>query len=232
MRKSLLFIAVLVAAANALAAQDCKNYYYLRNNSEVEMSVYDAKGEVVAKNIYNVLSVVKDGTALVSDFTTTVKDAKGKELSSGKGKVKCDGDNLMIDMQMNMPNIPQLQAMKMQSGAGSSFLTYPSSMKVGETLPDGAFEMNSSTNGMDVSLQYKVSERKVIAKEKVTTAAGSWDCYKVTFNISLSLKMMAMSMPFDLIGAEWFAPGFGVVKTESYKDGNLMGSMQITGVKK
>jgi hypothetical protein len=232
MRKSLVFIAVLVAAVNSLAAQDCKNYYYLRSNSEVEMSVYDAKNEVIAKNIYNVSSVEKEGTALVSNFTTTVKDAKGKELSSGKGKVKCDGDNLLIDMQMNMPNIPQLEAMKMESGTGSSFLTYPSSMKVGQTLPDGSFEMKSTANGMDVSLQYKVSERKVIAKEKITTAAGSWDCFKVTFSISLSLKMMGMSMPFDLIGAEWFAPGFGVVKTESYKDGQLMGSMQITGIKK
>jgi hypothetical protein len=232
MKKSLVFIAVLVASVNSLVAQDCKTYYYLRNNSEVEMSVYDAKGEVVAKNVYNVQSVNKEGTALVADFTTTVKDAKGKELSSGKGKVKCDGDNLLIDMQMNMPNIPQLQAMKMETGTGSSFLTYPSAMKVGQTLPEGAFEMNSNTNGMDVTLQYKISDRKVIAKEKITTPAGSWDCFKVTFNISLSLKMMAMSMPFDLIGAEWFAPGFGVVKTESYKDGQLMGSMQITGLKK
>lgn len=232
MKRSFVLIAMLLGTVTSLLAQDCKNYYYLRNNSEVEMSVYDGKGELVAKNIYNVLAVNKEGTGLVSDFTTTVKDAKGKELSSGKGKVKCDGDNLLIDMQMNMPNIPQMQAMKMESGKAATFLSYPNSMKVGQSLPEGSFEMNSTANGMDVNLQYKVSNRKVVAKEKVTTPAGTWECFKVTFDISLSLKMMAMSMPFDLIGAEWFAPGFGVVKTETSKDGKAMGSMVITGLKK
>ncbi|SFE78840.1 hypothetical protein SAMN05518672_11088 [Chitinophaga sp. CF118] len=232
MKKSLFFIAVLVAAVNSLTAQDCKNYYYLRNNSEVEMSVYDGKKEIVAKNIYNVLSVNKEGTSLVADFTSTVKDAKGEELSTGKGKVKCDGDNLLIDMQMNMPNIPQVQAMKMETGKAATFLSYPNALKVGETLPEGSFEMNSSTNGMDVTIQYKVANRKVVAKEKVTTSAGTWDCFKITYDVSLALKMMAMSMPFDMIGAEWFAPGFGVVKTEFNKDGQSMGSMLITKVKK
>jgi hypothetical protein len=232
MKKSLFLIAALVTIVTSLTAQDCRNYYYLRNNSEVEMTVYDSKGATVAKNLYNVVSVNKDGTALVSNFTTTVKDEKGKELSSGKGTVKCDGENLMIDMQMNMPNIPQLQAMKMETGKDGSFLNYPNNLKVGQSLPDGAFEMNSSTNGMDVTVQYKVANRKVAAKEKVTTPAGSWDCFKITTDISISLKMMAMNMPFNLTAAEWFAPGFGVVKTESYKEGKLVGSMLVTNVKK
>jgi hypothetical protein len=232
MKKSLFLIAALVTIVTSLTAQDCKNYYYLRSYSEVEMTVYDSKGATVAKNVYNVVSVNKDGNALVSNFTTTVKDEKGKELSSGKGTVKCDGENLMIDMQMNMPNIPQLQAMKMETGKAGSFLTYPNNLKVGQTLPEGSFEMNSSTNGMDVTVEYKVANRKVAAKEKITTAAGTWDCFKITTDISISLKMMAMNMPFNLTAAEWFAPGFGVVKTESYKEGKLVGSMVVTSVKK
>jgi hypothetical protein len=35
-----------------------------------------------------------------------------------------------------------------------------------------------------------------------------------------------------MVAAEWFAPGFGVVKTETSKDGNLAGRMEITHVKK
>jgi hypothetical protein len=232
MKKSLFLIAALVAIVHSLVAQDCKNYYYLRNNSEVEMTVYDSKGAIAAKNLYHVLSVNKEGTSLLADFTTTVKDDKGKELSSGKGTVKCDGENLMIDMQMNMPNIPQLQAVKMETGKAASYLTYPNSLKVGQTLPEGSFEMNSSANGMDVTIEYKAANRKVVAKEKITTPAGTWDCFKITTDISISLKMMAMSMPFNLAAAEWFAPGFGVVKTESYKEGKLVGSMVVTNVKK
>jgi hypothetical protein len=232
MKKSLLLIAVLVAAVNSLRAQDCKNYYYLRSNSEIEMSVFDGKGAVVAKNVYNVQSVTKEGNGLTSNFTNTIKDAKGKELSTGKGTVKCDGDNLMIDMQMAMPNIPEMQAVKLEKGSGTSFLSYPASLKVGQTLPEGTFEMNSNANGMDVNFVYKATNRKVVAKEKVTTPAGTWDCFKITFDMSMSLKMMSMNMPYDMNAAEWFAPGFGVVKTETSKDGKSVGKMELTGLKK
>jgi len=232
MRKSLFLIVALVGVVNTLTAQDCKNYYYLRSNSEVEMTVYDSKGAKAATNVYNVLSVNKEGASLVSNFTTTVKDEKGKELSSGKGTVKCDGENLLIDMQMNMPNIPQLQAVKMETDKAATFLTYPNTLKVGQTLPEGSFDMNSSANGMEVTIEYKATNRKVVTKEKVTTPAGTWDCFKITTDISISLKMMAMNMPFNLTAAEWFAPGFGVVKTESYKEGKLVGSMLVTKVKK
>lgn len=231
MRKILFFIACLSMTVNALSAQDCKNYYYLLNNAEVEMTVFDGKGAAVAKNIYNVLSVSKEGTAGVSDFTSTLKDVKGKTISSGKGKFKCDGGEIMIDMKMSLPNLPQLQNMKMES-EGNAFLNYPTSLKEGQSLPDGSFEMNGNANGMDMGLQYKVTNRKVVGKEKVTTDGGSWDCYKITYNISLSMKMMGMSIPVEMVAAEWFAPGFGVVKTETSKDGKPAGHMEITHVKK
>lgn len=231
MKKGLFFVAWLLVAVNTLSAQDCKNYYYLLNNAEVEMSIYDSKDAVVAKNVYNILSVNKEGTSTVSNFSTSLKDAKGKEMSSGKGQFKCTGDNIFIDMQMSMPNIPQLQNMKMAS-EGSAFLSYPSSLKEGQTLPDASFEMNGNANGMDMSMQYKVTDRKVAGKEKITTPAGSWDCFKITYNMNLSLKMMGMNMPMQMAAAEWFAPGFGVVKTESVKDGKRVGGTLITKVKK
>lgn len=231
MKKSLFFVAWLLAVAGIVAAQDCKNYYYLLNNAEVEMSIYDSKNAVVAKNVYNVLSVSKDGAGLTSKFNTSLKDAKGKEMSSGKGEFKCTGDNILIDMQMSMPNIPQLQNMKMAS-EGSAFLSYPSSLKEGQALPDASYEMSGNANGMDMSMQYKVTDRKVAGKEKITTPAGSWDCFKITYNMNLSMTMMGMNMPMQLTAAEWFAPGFGVVKTESAKDGNKVGSMLITKLKK
>jgi hypothetical protein len=137
----------------------------------------------------------------------------------------------MIDMKMSLPNLPQLQDMKMESD-GNAFLNYPANLKEGQSLPDGAFEMSGNANGMDMSLQYKVSDRKVAGKEKVTTAGGSWDCYKITYNMSLSMKMMGMNIPMEMVAAEWFAPGFGVVKTETSKDGKLAGHMEITHVKK
>lgn len=232
MKKISIIAVFLTLTAHTLFAQDCKNYYYLLNNAEVDMTVYDGKGTAVATNIYKVTAVKKEGTGMASDFNTTVKDKDSKVISTGKGKFKCTGSDIMVDMQMSMPNIPQMQSMKMEAGSGSSFLSYPSSLKTGQTLPDGEFTMSGNANGMETSLQYRVSDRKVGATEKITTAGGSWECFKITYNVNLSLKMMAMNLPMEVTATEWFAPGFGVVKTEYYRDSRLMGSSAITGVKK
>lgn len=230
--KKLSFVALFVTVAHSLFAQDCKNFYYLLNNAEVEMTIYNNDNKAVGKNIYNVLSVNKEGTNTVSDFTSTFKDDKDKVITSGKGKFKCDGDNVFIDMQMSMPNIPQIQQLKMEAGTGNSYLSYPSSLKEGASLPDGSFEMKGKANGMDMALQYKVKDRKVTGKEKITTTAGSWDCYKITYNINLQMEVMGMAVPLDMQATEWFAPGFGVVKTESYRENKPVGTMLITGLKK
>lgn len=82
-------------------------------------------------------------------------------------------------------------------------------------------------------MSFKVTNRKVVGNETVTSPAGSWDCFKITYDADFSTKVMGMSMPMRMQATEWFAPGFGVVKTESYgKNGKLAGSTLITGVKK
>lgn len=216
------------------AQQDCKSYYFLQNHAEIEMTLYDGKGAAVGKSIEKVQTVNREGNVISSTFTTTLKDDKGKDLSSGNGKFVCNGTDVQLDMQMAMPNIPQLQNMKMESGGNDIFLTYPANLKEGMTLPGGEKEMTGNMNGMEIAMTLKISDRKVVGKEKVTTPAGSWDCYRLTYNLSLSVKMMGTTFPMDLTinTVEWFAPSFGIVKTESEREGQLLGSMKLTSLKK
>ncbi len=230
------FAAPLVLAAQLLYGQqqDCKSYYFLQNNAEVEMSIYDGKSELVAKNIEKVLNVNRTANVISSNFSTTLKDANGKDLSTGKGKFKCTGSEILLDMQMAMPNIPQLQNMKMEAGSDEVFLSYPATLKEGQTLPGGEKQMSGNMNGMEISMTLKVSDRKIVGKEKVTTPAGTWECFKISYKLGLSVQMMGTNFPMDLDvnATEWFAPGFGIVKTNSERGGSLLGSMQITAFKK
>ncbi|WP_343675035.1 hypothetical protein [Chitinophaga sp.] len=236
MKKKMFFAAPLVLAAQLLYGQqqDCKSYYFLQNNAEVEMSIYDGKSELVAKNIEKVLNVNRTANVISSNFSTTLKDANGKDLSTGKGKFKCTGSEILLDMQMAMPNIPQLQNMKMEAGSDEVFLSYPATLKEGQTLPGGEKQMSGNMNGMEISMTLKVSDRKIVGKEKVTTPAGTWECFKISYKLGLSVQMMGTNFPMDLDvnATEWFAPGFGIVKTNSERGGSLLGSMQITAFKK
>lgn len=231
--KKLFIVAVLLCIITVAVGQDCKNYYYLLNNAEVEMTISDAQGSPAGKTLYKVTTVNKEGSDMVSDFTSTFLDKSGKEVTSGQGKFKCSGGVAFIDMKMNMPSMPQLKDMKMEAKTTDAFLTYPAGLAIGQALPDGRFEMESNANGMEMQMALSVRDRKVAGKEKVTSPAGSWDCYKITARMEIQMKIMGMGVPISLETTEWFAPGFGQVKTASHdKNGKLMGGTLITALKK
>jgi hypothetical protein len=98
-------------------------------------------------------------------------------------------------------------------------------MNTGDQLKDGAFTMDIDNNGLKQSISMNITERKVESKESVTTPAGTWDCYKISYKGKMNIKTMGIGMLLNFDGTEWFAPGFGVVKTESKN-----GSTAITAI--
>ena len=95
------------------------------------------------------------------------------------------------------------------------YIEYPSNMTAGDNLKDGHMELEMYNKGMKQTLTLDVINRKVEGKEKITTPAGSWDCYKITNNTKMKMKTMGIGVPMNMDVTEWFAPGFGVVKTQS-----------------
>ncbi|MRG47440.1 hypothetical protein GFS24_20130 [Chitinophaga sp. SYP-B3965] len=223
----------LLFAALAATAQDCKSFYYMTDNAVVEMSIYNEKEELMGKQLYKIAEVEKKGSDLVSTFTTSFMDKNGKEVSKSEGKFKCNGVTIGVDMKMNIPGGGPAQSMNAKVKASDSYLAYPTTMRVGQYLADGAFKMESEMNGMPMVMDFKISERKVEAKESITTTAGTWECFKISYNIEMKVSVMGAGVPMDLKATEWFAPGFGMVKSMSYnKNGKLMGSMAITKLEK
>lgn len=77
-------------------------------------------------------------------------------------------------------------------------------------------------------MSFMVTNRKVIGKESVTTPAGTFECYKISYDIAT--KMM---INMKTKATEWYARGTGLIKSETYStDGKLMGSNVLTSIKK
>ena len=114
------------------------------------------------------------------------------------------------------------------------YIEYPYSLSKGQALKDAAFEMNvKQASGLGSKVSFKAVNRKVAGKEKVESPAGSWDAYKITYDGTFRMQMSGVDIPMNMKVTEWFVPGFGIVKTESYnKGGKLMGSTLITSIKK
>ncbi|MBO9728040.1 MAG: hypothetical protein J7623_05325 [Chitinophaga sp.] len=230
--KSLLLMVMVCGGITPALAQDCKGFYYLLNNAEIEMTVYDASGAATGKTIYKVNNVHKDGDAVSSDFSNTYYDKNNKPVNTGAGHFKCSGNTAAIDMKMSVPAAPNMSDTKIEGKSNVAFLDYPSHMAVGQELPGGSYEMTNKVKGMDMVLKYTISNRKVTGRETVTTAAGSWNCYVINYDLNFQMTMMNKIVPMKFSATEWFAPGFGPVKTASFREGKKTGGTLITGLKK
>ncbi|MBV7532117.1 hypothetical protein [Chitinophaga sp. sic0106] len=230
--KYVLFVLIALCGSTSAIAQNCTGYYYLLKNASIEMTILDANGKPAGKTIYNITDVRNTGNTTESDFTNTFYDKNNKAMSASTGHFQCGSNGVAIDMKVTMPAMPQMKDMKMTGTSNAALLDYPATMHVGQELQGGSFELTGNMSGMDVGISYTISNRKVAGQESVTTAAGTWKCFKITYDLNFQMKMMGKGVPMKFNAIEWFAPDFGAVKTASMKDGKNMGGTLITAVNK
>lgn len=104
-----------------------------------------------------------------------------------------------------------------------------------QSLKDANVKMKVHKGSIFSVLSLDATNRKVAGKESITTPAGTWDCWKITYDGRFRATIggpSGIGVPFNFKAIEWFAPGFGIVKTETFnKNENLLGSTLITSVK-
>jgi hypothetical protein len=222
MRSILLLVVFVSPLISFSQGQDCKNYYFLQQNKTIEMTIYNKKGEANGKQVYTVSNVTNNGGSTSATVNSEMFSQKGKSMAKGHSEIKCTGGVMMLDMSMQLPQQQQEQFAKADVKADKIYIEYPVNMNAGDKLKDATLDMTIDNAGMKQSVNMVTSDRTVIAKESVTTTAGTWDCFKITYKSKITIKTMGIGMPFNLEGTEWFAPGFGVVKTESKHGGTAI----------
>lgn len=222
------FLLLLIISSGLISfSQDCSNFYYLQYNKIIEMAITNSKGKESGKNIYTITDVKKSGNITSSIVSSEFIDSKGKSINKSVNNIKCENGIMKMDMKIFIPSAQQEQMGNGTANASDVYLEYPASMAAGDNLKDGQFTINSQTGGgMNSSIEVSITERKVEAKESVTTTAGTWECFKITSKNRITTKIAGIGIPIKSDVTEWFAPGFGVVKTES-----KFGKTEITSVK-
>jgi hypothetical protein len=198
------------------------------------MTIYDKKEKQSGVVTYKITDVNKSGSTTTASFSSEMVDEKGKVTSKGSGKYKCTGGVLYVDAKVALPQEQMAMYKDMDVKAEEAFIEYPSSISSGQDLKDANFKMDMYKNGAPYSsINLDQTNRKVVGKETITTPAGTWECWKITYDTRFKINMAGIGIPVNMRGTEWFAPGFGIVKTEvTNKNGKLMGTTLITSVKK
>jgi len=210
------------------AAQTCDQFINSSSGKKFVYANLDAKGNKAGTLSYS--AVKKDASTLT--FHSEVSDKNGKLVGSGDFDMMCNGAAVKIDMKSFIPAASAKQFNNMQMEGDGKYLTYPLNLKPGDKLEDGTAIITVNNNGSKFSeLQIELTNRTVEAKETVQTNAGTFDCFKITYNSLFKAKIMGIAIPINMTVTEWFSPKLGrFVKSETYRKDKLAGSMMLESI--
>lgn len=230
--KQLSLAVVCFCLTLAVAAQDCSGYLFLQKNKTVEMTIYNKKGDPNGREVYEVSDVTTNNGVVSGTLNSEMFDKKGKSAAKANSTVRCNGGVMMVDMKMMLPQQQQEQIGSTEAKTDNFYLEYPAKMQIGDALKDGTLTMDirhgggGLHGGMQQTVNMLINDRKVEGQESVTTPAGTWDCYKISYKCKIGIKTGPINIPVNFEGMEWYAPGFGIVKTESKYGGTAITSIK------
>ena len=226
MKNKLLYL-LLMAFPFVATAQECsKMYGFLKTGTQLEYTYYNKKGKVESVNTQKVTRIENRKDTVVSTFDVTSVNEKGKELYRNTFPIKCYAGTVFMDMRSITPSQQNAgQSADMQMEISGSDLVFPPDMKSGQTLPDAEMGIIMRLGSLQVmNVRYFVKNRKVEGEETITTAAGTYKCLKISYD--MEYKFMGTHNIHTLY---WYAPEAGMVKSVSYdKKGNEEGRIELT----
>jgi hypothetical protein len=231
MKHILLFSAMLLLAYSGVA-QSCNTYFSIQEGVKSTYEFYNAKNKVVSRNVNQFKNVSGSGNQLKAVLLSQVLDLKsGNVTGSSESEWTCD--NGVVHFTMNAMAIEGVDMGNPTIGVtvDGDEMDIPSSFEVGQSLKDVTYHIKMSVSGINMmDRNFMIKNRKVESRENVTTPAGTFDCYKISYTTESTGKSGNTTKPVQT--AVWYSANVGMVKTENYKDDKVSSSQLLTKIEK
>lgn len=202
----------------------CNPFYDFKEGTTWEITNYSNGDKVVSRQENTVKSLTETSAGWNAILGFKSYDKKDKLEMENEIEMNCDNGVISMDMSRFFPQEMMDSFKDLDLQIDTDNLVIPSSLNVGDKLPDASIKISGQ---IPFTMETKITDRQVEAIEKVTTPAGTFECYKVSYTI-ISKTMMTMEMK----GVDWIAKDKGMVKSESYnKNGKLNGTSLLTSFK-
>lgn len=223
--KLLMLVATIFSVSYAVGQDDCEIYYPMQEGVKFQITHYGkTKKKTTSVVDYTISKVEKTGKGTVSTMTVAVDEGSKNEIPEQEIQMICSGNKLSIDFESLMNPDLLTQFGDIDYEITGTNLEWPSDLSVGKTLPDASMNMTISMAGMNMTISTVITDRKVTGKEKVTTPAGTFDCYVMTYNTTVN----SMGMNTEMSSKQWFAKGIGMVKQEDSRKGKIQNMSELT----
>ena len=143
--------------------------------------------------------------------------------------MRCENGVFYVDMDSYMDEETMAAYETMEVTVEATDMGYPSVMTAGQVLKDASLTAAIANQGVTMfTMKIDITNRKVLGSEKLTTPAGTFDCIKITHDVSTRLIMKISATSVIYLSRE-----IGVVKTESFnKKGKLVSYDILTKITK
>jgi hypothetical protein len=221
----LLFAAMFTGMVNA---QDC-GYFTMSKGNVFGYQNLDAKGKVTGTTKTTCVDVVKVGAATNFKVKSEYSDSKNSQPSTHEYTMRCEEGKFYMDMQSFMDPKSMESFKGMELSIDSKDMEYPSTLLVGQSLPDASITISAGSGGMSImNMVVNVTNRKVVGTESVTVPAGTFECYKLTYDVETKVMFK-----INTTVVEYINMGVGNVKTETFdKKGKLAATTVLSELKR
>lgn len=226
--KNILLPIILILSLK-ISAQQCSPWFPFQEGSKFEYTFFDKKERQTSRLLYEVTEMKEVGNGYEYRLQTKIYDKKDKELNGFEFTVFCSDGTYRANIS-NFAN-PQIKEVlgSMDVKVSGDDLTIPKSLSVGQELPDANSTSEAEMGVVNMKLEMRVTDRKVVSKEKVTTPIKTFDTYKITSTQHVKMPMINRSTT----SYAYYAEGYGHVKSESLdKKGKLDSYMLLTKFEK
>jgi hypothetical protein len=229
MKKITLLLAALMLSF--VGFTQCNDYYVIDEGNEWTYENFNARGKSSGKNQQKVTAYQKSGNGFTATIHSTFYNDKGKMMMEGDLEMRCEDGTLIMDMRKFIPEEQQKAFGSYEMKMEAENLELPSKLSVGQSLKNGSITMTAVGSPIPMKLSVDITNRKVEAKETLTTPAGTFECYKITGKTSTKTQM-GVNMSFEFSTIEWIAEKAGMVKSETFdKNGKSMGTTVLAARK-
>ena len=228
MKKSfLLTILIIMFLGLTGHAQDCTLYYPGDEGTVLEIEHFERKGKITGSTLQKIIRKETSGSSIFWTVQNTIKDDKGEELMDTEMTFECRDGVFYFDMNNYLSGESMAAFESMEFSIEGDNLEFPPAMKAGDVLKDGQIRMIIEQM-QALNTTTTIMNRTVEAVENITTKAGTFECFKISYDIETKAVMT-----FRAKGTEWIAKDIGVVRSESYnKNGKLTGYSELARLEK
>lgn len=206
-------------------AQNCDIYFPMKKGAQMKYEVTDKRNRTISTLEYLVKEINQSGNETQATLSTSYKEPKGETYQQEFTAI-CKNGVLSVDYESLFPSSmnESLKEMNVDYDISGKDIEWPADLKVGQTLPDSEMVISISMAGMNMNTSITMTNRKVVGKEALTTPAGTFDCYIVTYDTATKTMGRTMNTSSKI----WLSPGTGMVKDEYYEKDKLENTTLLT----